>query len=231
MFSFFIQAQTPREVPVNTELFQVNRIDKEKQKGYYNTMQMSFIFGSSQSVQRMSYYNSYPTYSIVPVQNFYTHNQLAVAPSFTVSNGYMLNKHWAIGSGMGIEIFDHNLFPLYAEVRYTFWDEKISPIVIMKGGYSFGNFKMKHYEELFTDWGPYFINDAGLRRYGGRMLHPEAGVKVPLNKNCDLLLSTAYRLQKTRSVIRKDYESNQFDEWEHKENLNRLSFGVAVMFR
>lgn len=30
---------------------------------------------------------------------------------------------------------------------------------------------------------------------------------------------------------RKNYYSDQFDEWEHKEDINRLSFGVAIMFR
>ena len=101
----------------------------------------------------------------------------------------------------------------------------------MKGGYSFGNFKKKHHEELYVSWSPYHVNDAGLRHYGGMMLHPEIGVKVPLDGNSDLLITAAYRHQKTKSVIRKDYESNQFDEWEHKEDLYRISFGVAILFR
>jgi hypothetical protein len=47
----------------------------------------------------------------------------------------------------------------------------------------------------------------------------------------DLLFSAAYRVQKTKSVARKDYEKSQFDDWEHKEYLNWLSFGLAIMFR
>jgi len=143
----------------------------------------------------------------------------------------MFNEHWAAGAGVGFEIFDHFLFPLFAELRYTLWDNKISPFLTMKGGYAFGHFKQKHYDHLYLNWSPYYVNDAGLRHYGGMMLHPEIGVKVPLDKNDDLLFTAAYRYQKTKSVARKDYDNGQFEEWEHKEDLNRLSFGVAIMFR
>ena len=101
----------------------------------------------------------------------------------------------------------------------------------IKGGYSFGGFKATHYDELYLDWSPYNINDAELRHYGGLMLHPEIGVKVPLNENCDLMFTAAYRYQKTKSVARKEYDNGQFDEWEHTEDINLLSLGIAIMFR
>jgi hypothetical protein len=200
-------------------------------------MQVSLLLGNSQSTERIvNYkldYSSFSSSSIyAPDYSYpYRQNKLTLAPSVTISNGYMFNENWAIGAGVGFEIFDHNLFPFFAELRYTLWDSKISPFITMKSGYSFGNFKAKHYDELYINWQPYNVSDASLRHYGGFMFHPELGVKVPLNENSDLLVTAAYRHQKTKSVVRKDYESNQFDEWEHKENLNRLSFGVAIMFR
>lgn len=200
--------------------------DKRKEKGYYSIMQVSLLLGNNQS----SVYG--PNYSYDYGYSYpYTCNKLMLAPSFTITNGYMFNKHWAAGAGVGFEIFDHNLFPLFAELRYILWDSKISPFVTIKGGYSFGNFKAKHYDDLYLNWSPYYVNDASLRHYGGIMLNPEIGVKVPLNENCDLLFTVAYRHQKTKSIAKKDYESNQFDEWEHKEDLNRISFGIAIMFR
>ena len=33
------------------------------------------------------------------------------------------------------------------------------------------------------------------------------------------------------NTAKKEYENGQFDEWEHIEDLNRLSFGLAIMFR
>jgi hypothetical protein len=156
---------------------------------------------------------------------------MAVAPSFTITNGYMFNKHWAAGAGVGFEIFDHNFFPLFAELRYTLWDNKISPFVVAKGGYSFCGFGARHYDDLYLNWYPYHITDADLRHYGGVMVHPEIGVKVPLSENSDLLFTVAYRYQKSKSVARVDYDEGQFEEWEHNEEINRLSFGIAIMFR
>ena len=208
-----------------------------KEKGFYNIMQVSLLLGNSQFNDRPVYYTPYymETSSFVapdPVYyRPYAHTNLTVAPSFTITNGYMFNEHWAAGAGVGFEIFDYNLFPLFAELRYTVWDRKISPFVVIKGGYSFNGFKAKHYDELSLNWSPYYLNDSRLRNYGGFMLHPEVGVKVPLNENCDLLFTAAYRYQKTRSVAKKEYTNGQFDEWEHKEELNRLSFGIAIIFR
>jgi hypothetical protein len=189
--------------------------------------------GNRQATERIA--NNYPYPSSSSFASVYSYpdnrNKLTVSPSVTITNGYMFNEHWAAGAGVGFEIFDHFLFPLFAELRYTLWNNKISPFLTMKGGYAFSNFKAKHYDDLYLNWSPYYVNDVGLRRYGGLMLHPEIGVKVPLDEKTDLLLTAAYRYQKIKSVARKDYDNGQFDEWEHKEDLNRLSFGVAIMFR
>lgn len=210
------------------------RFSNRKDKGFYSMMQVSLLLGNNQYSQRIQ--NSYPGYYTLsaisaPSYSYYNQNRMGVSPSFTFTNGYMFNEHWAVGAGVGFEIFDHNLFPLFAELRYTLWDSKISPFVSMKGGYSVGNFKAKHFDDLYLSWSPYYLTNVHLRHYGGRMLHPEVGVKVPLTENSDLLLTAAYRHQKTRSVAWRETDSNQSDEWEHKENLSRLSFGVAIMFR
>ena len=228
-------AQFNKEDYVKVDKNEINTcFGNRKEKGYYSIMQVSLLLGNNQSVQRMvNYYPVSSSSSYAPVAYIYPNSQisLTVAPSFSITNGYIFNEHWAAGAGLGFEIFDHNLSPLFAELRYTLWDTKISPFVTMKGGYAFGNFKAKHYDDLYLNWSPYQLNDASLRNYGGLMLHPEIGVKVPLNENSDLLLTAAYRHQKIKSVARRDNGTNQFDEWEHKEDLNRLSFGVAIMFR
>lgn len=230
-------AQISKENSINPDKNEIHTFfDTRKDKGLYSIMQVSLLLGNNQFNERIVSYNPYRYSSsssfYAPVYSYpYTHTRMTVAPSFTITNGYMFNEHWAAGAGVGFEIFDHNLFPLFAELRYTLWDSKISPALTMKGGYAFGNFKAKHYDDLYLNWSPYHVNDASLRHYGGIMLHPEIGVKVPLNENSDLMFTAAYRHQKTKSVARKEYDSNQFDEWEHKEDLNRISFGVAIMFR
>lgn len=233
-----IFAQSGKDVDLNGENNEINsRFIDRKEKGFYNIMHFSLLLGAGQFTDRPAYYTPYQPYSstyIVPHPVYYYpdfRTTLTVAPSFTITNGYMFNEHWAAGAGVGFEIFNYNLFPLFAELRYTLWDHKISPFVVLKSGYSFAGFKARHFDELYLDWPPYYTNDTSLRHYGGFMLHPEVGVKVPLNENSDLLFTAAYRYQKTRSVARKEYDQGQFDEWEHNEEINRLSFGIAIMFR
>jgi hypothetical protein len=209
-----ILAQSGKEVNLNGGNNEVNSsFNNRKEKGFYNIMHFSLLLGTNQFTDGPTYFRT------------------AISPSFTITNGYIFNDHWAAGAGVGFEIFNYNLFPLFGELRHTLWDHKISPYVALKGGYSFANSKAIQYDELYLTWPPYNINDASLRNYGGFMFNPEVGVKVPLNENSDLLFTAAYRFQKTRSVARKESTNGQFDEWEHKEDINRLSFGIAIMFR
>lgn len=232
-----ISAQTEKEVKLDVQSNEIqSRFDTRKEKGFYNIMQVNFMFGNVQIIDRIpynlpGYSSSSPLYPNTIYYQSVARSTMTVAPSFTLSGGHMFNQHWAAGAGVGFEIFDHNLFPLFAELRHTLWDQKISPFFALKGGYAFGGFKAKHYDELYLNWTPNYLNDSELRHYGGLMFHPEIGVKVPLNENCDFMFTAAYRLQKTKSVARKEYENGQFDEWEHTEDINRLSFGVAIMFR
>lgn len=232
-----IYAQSAKEVNLSGENNEIHsRFINRKERGFYNIMHVSLLLGTSQLIDRPIYYPTYHPHSSMYTYPYiyyfpYSRTTLASAPSFTITNGYRLNKHLAVGAGVGFEIFNYNLFPFFAELRYTFWDHKISPFVVLKGGYSFADFRAKHYDELYLNWSPYYINDTKLQNYGGFMFHPEVGVKVPLNENIDLLFTAAYRYQKTKSVARKEYKYGQFDEWEHNEEINRLSFGIAIMFR
>ena len=235
-----IFAQSGTEINLKVEKNEIHtRFDNRNEKGFYSIMQVSLIMGSSQVIDKTTDIVQYSTFSnaiIAPEYSYpyttsTTRTRLAVAPSFTFTNGYRFNEHWAAGAGVGFEVFDYNLFPLFGELRYTLWDNKISPFIVVKGGYSFSSSKATHYDNLYLNWSPFYVNDADLRQYGGLMFQPEIGVKVPLNENCDLMFSAAYRYQETKSVARKDYTAGQFDEWDHSEYLNRLSFGIAIMFR
>jgi len=65
--------------------------------------------------------------------------------------------------------------------------------------------------------------------HGGFMFHPEMGVKVPLSEKADLLFTVAYRYQRMQTVGTQHYGMSY--EWRHTEKMNRLSFGLAIMFR
>ena len=208
-------------------------IDGRKKRGYFNSTQIGLLMGNREVIERPYYYPYYSYHSIY-LPHYYntrTTTEMQISPSLTMTNGYMFNEHWAAGVGVGFEIFDRNFFPVFADVRYTLWDGKISPYFAVKTGYTFGNFKEKHYDNLHFNFEPYYAYNADFRNYGGFMLHPEMGVKIPLSENADLLFTVAYRHQKIKSKVTQKYDHVHYDEWEHKADLNRLSFGIAIMFR
>jgi len=222
------------------------RYDRKK-KGYYNTTQISLLMGNRQ-VMVPYYYSSYPVLGSY-YASYFSRTESQLIPSVTMTNGYMFNKHWAAGLGVGFEIFERNLFPVFADIRYTLWDNQISPFFAIKTGYAIGSLKKKHYDNLALDFEPYYFTNVDFRNYGGFMLHPEIGVKFPLSKNADLLITVAYRFQKTKSVVKQAhngfvldtwasmqsvsdvYYRDSYDKWTNNQSLNRLSFAVAIMFR
>jgi hypothetical protein len=60
--------------------------------------------------------------------------------NFNFVNGYQLNKKMFVGIGTGFKSFNNgklNLLPLYADFKYSFLNEKISPFLSMNAGFSF----------------------------------------------------------------------------------------------
>jgi len=188
--------------------------DNRKTEGYFNTTQISLLMGN----RPINEYN----------QGGYYYPRTEIFPSVTMTNGKIFDEQWAAGIGVGYEIFDRNLFPVFIDIRRTLRDNDVSPFFALKMGHAFGGFK-KHYDNLTLYHSPYYVNNVDYKRGGGFMLHPEIGVKIPLSENADLLFTVAYRYQKIKSKISQN--SGWRQEWEYKESLNRLSFGTAIMFR
>ena len=202
---------------INTEYPGVaTQAGAKKKKGYYNTTQASLLFGTIKGNSSSS-----------------STTELQISPSVTMTNGYMFNEHWAMGLGLGIEIFDSNLYPLFADIRYTFSDNKVSPFIALKTGYAFGNFRAKHHDEITLNFPPFNATDVDVRHYGGFLLNPEIGISISLNNDSDLMFTIAYRYQKTKTNVIEIYEDDYYSktQWENKANLDKLSFGIAIMFK
>jgi len=177
------------------------RFKNRKNSGYYNITQFGLLMGNQPN----------------PNPNFYdNNNEFQISPSVTMINGNMSEEGWGAGIGVGFEIFDRNLFPVFADIRHVLWDNKVSPFFAFKIGHAFSGYKKRD-------------NNTYYKKNGGFMLNPEMGVKTPLSENADLLFTVAYRYQKTKSTVSQNFGQNY--TWEHKISMNRLSFGVAIMFR
>jgi hypothetical protein len=199
---------------VNTGNF---RFENRKKTGYYNTTQIGMLMGTRKIIQQQGFYQTS------------VRSELQFSPSVTMTHG-ILGENWATGIGAGFEMFSHNLFPFFLDLRYTPDDNNISPFFALKTGYAFGNLRKKHYANLGLEYEPFYVSDVYFRNYGGLMLHPEIGVKIPLSEKVDVLFTLAYRYQKIKTKVISGLSWQNY-EWEHKESLNRLSFGMAFMFR
>jgi len=188
------------------------RFENRKNEGYYNITQVSLLMGRPPSNNEVNTLNL---------------NDFNFTPSITMINGIMFNERWAAGIGVGVEMFERNLFPFFLDVRHSLRDNDASPFFAIKIGYSTG-FK-KHYDHLTLTYVPLSINDAHFNQHGF-MFNPEMGVKIPLSENADLLFTVAYRHQQIKSVVTKQVNRMQQKD-EFKANMNLLSFGVAIMFR
>jgi len=223
------------------------RFENRKKSGYFFSTQIGMLMGNREITEPTYFYGVrdyslssalsscliYPTYP----QSGGTRIEMQYSPSITMTHGYMFNEHWSAGIGVGIEMFSWNFFPLFADLRYTLWDDRISPFFSVKSGYAFGNFKKKHYDQLKLDYAPFLVRNIDFRNYGGFLLNPEMGVKFPLSEKADLLVTVAYRHQKAKTKIETKLSNtgvghgSDFEEWEHNLTMNRLSFGIAFIFR
>jgi len=210
---FYIFPQSDEKINSN---FNFSNFENRKQSGYYNVTQISIIMGNrSLSEQSNGYFNDDAEFQI--------------SPSLTMINGGMIDEHWGLGIGCGFEIFDRNLFPVFADIRCLVNDNDVSPFFAVKMGYSFSGFKEKHYDLLSLNHAPYWANNVYFKKYGGFMFSPEIGVKIPITQKSDLMITAAYRFQIIKSVVSEKFGSHR--KWEYKASMNRLAFGLAFMFR
>jgi len=169
---------------------------------YFNTSQVGMLMGSRTNLY--SYGN--------------TETRTEFFPSFFMTNGIIFNEYMAAGIGVGIEYLDRNLIPAFFDIRRSLRDNDVSPFFGLKMGYSFSTFKKER------NGNHYF------KKNGGFMLHPEMGVKIPLSERADLQFSVAYRFQELKTTNAHEI-GNHTDKDVNKTNLNRLYFGMAIMFR
>jgi hypothetical protein len=96
--------------------------------------------------------------------------------SFNFVNGYQLSEQMYVGLGTGFRYFndaDFTLIPLFADFKYAFLNQKISPIVGLGAGYTFNP-------------------DNGFQGEGF-LFNPSLGVQYRLGKKMRLNLSLNYQ--------------------------------------
>lgn len=125
-------------------------------------------------------------------------------------NGYKLNPHIAFGGGIGLERYrdlptydtlsaNFSLLPIFADIRYTVLNKKVSPVLAINGGYkvllNVPSSQMVSWTEVVFPgffWTDFFDYDT--YRRGGFFVTAEIGMKAHVWKRLALCLSADYSL-------------------------------------
>jgi len=122
--------------------------------------------------------------------------------------GYRLNPFIAIGGGIGLERYvgmdmydtltaNLSLLPVFAEIRYTILNKKVSPVIALQGGYKFqlnsSSSEVKTWKvDIFPDFAYSIYDEYDYYYQGGFSFTIEAGVKVKLYQRFGIYLSADY---------------------------------------
>ena len=122
--------------------------------------------------------------------------------------GYRLNPFIAIGGGIGLERYvgmdmydtltaNLSLLPVFAEIRYTILNKKVSPVIALQGGYKFqlnsSSSEVKTWKvDIFPEYAYSIYNEYDYYYQGGFSFTIEAGVKAKLYQRFGIYLSADY---------------------------------------
>jgi hypothetical protein len=136
------------------------------------------------------------------------------SPSFQTELGYILNPYIRIGAGLGIESFDVQIIPSYFSLSVFIKNNKISPFLNFKTGYSFPASNHPKYIYYYTE-----------SFKGGFNFEISPGIKFQVSKSAELNLNIGYRYQKLTSETISDWENSIL-----KYEYNRLAIRIGITF-
>jgi len=167
--------------------------------------------------QTKSYFNLTQLSFLIAGEDQYSPVKSTMAPSLVNINGFRMNDNVSLGIGAGVTALSYMIFPVFADLRITFTTGNISPVLALKGGYSFASNKKKLFNEYYGDY----------KNTGGGMFHPEVGVKVVMTENLEFLMTVGYWYQHVKSEIKYEYN---YGTHNRTSDLNRLSFSIGFQF-
>ena len=137
---------------------------------------------------------------------------------FSVSsvNGYSFASRYIAGAGIGIELYETLMLPLYADMRVILLKNRVTPFVGLKAGYSFS------LEDPEPNWNESYDS------HGGFTWGMGAGIFVWTNERSSLEINVSYRYQAIRTETTY--------EWPEKTSLfttkyNRLELRFGFSFQ
>ncbi len=163
-----------------------------KRKGYFNVTSLGFLVGQG-----------------APERD----------PSLTMINGYQLNSRVMLGVGVGVERLAVTTFPLFAELRYNFLDEKFSSFATFQFGYHFPD-KDEILEAGF----------ASTSNKGSLLLGGELGIRNYFNSKSGFIFALGFRHQKLSSIEQYQRYYGYDRQKEVITDYNRFTIRIGFIF-
>ena len=105
--------------------------------------------------------------------------------SLMLINGYQFKNRLGVGGGFGVEKFDEQVIPVFADIRYNFLKGGITPFIYLQAGYSYplGKSPTGNTNEV----------------KGGALINPGVGLRLNFTAHNALIFSLGWRYQEIRS--------------------------------
>jgi hypothetical protein len=132
------------------------------------------------------------------------------ASLFHLNIGFQFNQYFSFGGGLGIDIYDKEYLPLYADFRGYFLNGKFSPYYAFQIGYSPST-------DIFNNL------SVNISSNGGAMIHPSIGIRFASFKNTKLILEAGYKFQ---------YDKRVNERWNSIDKIvyKRLALKFGILF-
>ena len=141
----------------------------------------------------------------------------AVIPGVDLVFGYRFNPYFSAGTEIGMLFYDWMEIPLSVSVRLRSSGRALSPLVLLKGGYTLPA------EKRADDWNYEYKSLGG---YHGTI---GVGIERILNENASFLLSFSYHYQELK------YHLTPLNQWtqerDRKEAYSRFRLTLGYVFK
>ncbi len=132
------------------------------------------------------------------------------ASLFQFATGYQFNQFASFGGGIGMDVYDKEYFPVYADFRGYILDSKVSPYYALQVGYGIST-------DIFNTYSD------NISHRGGAMFHPTIGLRFASFRQIKLVAEAGYKFQYDR---RTDDRNNTVDKIIYK----RLALKIGLLF-
>ncbi|UCG26992.1 MAG: hypothetical protein JSV24_08425 [Bacteroidales bacterium] len=128
--------------------------------------------------------------------------------------GYQFKTRLYCGAGLGMEFLNVTYVPLFADFRYHFSSNNITPYIFIQMGY---NQPLENEDNDYYD----------VREKGGFLLNPGLGMRFIINPRTSIVMSVSYRYQELKSQVTYYWPEETVIRYEY---LNRLGIRFGFNF-